>query len=98
MLQKIKTAFKVEQNEKSSRNNTIYAYNKIPPQVFFPTSFDEVDQITDVIERHHPVIVNVSSLAIKDRYRIIDFLSGYVFALKGHRDKLESSIYMFHVK
>ncbi len=97
MLEKIKDALKTD--KKGVKNGSpFYSYHKIPPQVFFPTSFDEVDQITSVIERHHPVIVNVSSLAIKDRYRIIDFLSGYIFALKGTREKLENSIYMFYVK
>ena len=72
--------------------------NKIvPPRVFLPKNIDELPEIIDAIVENVPVIVNVLSLESKDRYRIIDFLSGYVFALNGCRDKLEDCIYTFYL-
>ena len=58
----------------------------VPPRVFLPKNIDELPEIIDAIVENVPVIVNVLSLASKDRYRIIDFLSGYVFALNGCRE------------
>ena len=58
----------------------------VPPRVFLPKNIDELPEIIDALVENVPVIVNVLSLASKDRYRIIDFLSGYVFALNGCRE------------
>lgn len=72
--------------------------NKItPPRVFLPKNVDEMADIIDALITHVPVIVNVLSLSSKDRYRFIDFLSGYVFALNGCREKLEDCIYTFYL-
>ena len=43
------------------------------------------------------VIVNVSNVELKSRYRYIDFISGYVMALNGKRCKLEENIYSFKI-
>lgn len=69
----------------------------IPPKVFLPKNVDEISSIIDTLITNTPVIVNVLSLSNKDRYRIIDFLSGYVFALNGCREKLEDCIYTFYL-
>ena len=43
------------------------------------------------------MIVNVSLVSIKERYRVIDFLSGFVMAYQGKRKKLEENIYSFKI-
>lgn len=72
-------------------------YQKAPPQVFFPTTFDEINPIVTLLKNQRPVIVNLNNLDSKNKYRIIDFLSGFVFALQGKREKLEIGIYLFYL-
>lgn len=65
------------------------------PRVFIVKNFEDVEDCVNCLEQIHSIIVNLSSLEISNRYRIVDFLSGYIYARKGYREKLESNIYMF---
>ena len=69
----------------------------VPPRVFLPKNIDQLPEIIDALVENVPVIVNVLSLASKDRYRIINLHSGYVFALKKKKKKLEECIYTFYL-
>lgn len=76
---------KIEQNGKEN----------IPPSVYFPQNFQDVEHIIDCLQSGHSAIVNVSNMNTKDRYRILDFLSGYIYAVHGKRKKLEECIFLF---
>lgn len=95
MIKKALDKFNLNFNKKENFKESVF---KMPPQVFFPSSFDEVSQMMEVLKNKRAIIINVSSLEIKDRYRIIDFFSGYIYALEGYREKLELNIYLFVVK
>ena len=69
--------------------------NKIPPSVFFVYKFEDIDKIIKVLDLRKDVILNVSNMEIKNRIRVIDFLSGFIFAKNGKREKLEDNIYLF---
>lgn len=67
----------------------------VTPKVFLVKGRDNVYDCIQVLLENKSLIVNVSSLEVKDKLRVIDFLSGYIFALKGTREKLEDNIYVF---
>ncbi len=65
------------------------------PSVFFPHDYKEIDGILLALENEHPVIVNFTHLEDTKKYRMLDFLSGYIYGTNGKREKLEDNIFMF---
>lgn len=70
---------------------------KVAPIVYNVTSYYEIENIASNLFLRQSIIVNLSSLALKDKYRVIDFLSGVIYSLSGTRTKLEDNIYLFSV-
>ncbi len=66
------------------------------PTVIFVHDFKDVDKIITVLEIKKDVIVNTSNVDNISKIRIIDFLSGYIFAKNGNKEKYEKNIYLFH--
>ncbi len=71
------------------------AKEQITPKVILIRNEDNVHDCLQGLREQRQIIVNISSLEKSQRYRIIDFLSGYTYALNGSREKLEENIYMF---
>lgn len=69
----------------------------VAPIVYNVTSYYEIEGIAKNLFSKQSIIVNLSNLEIRDKYRVIDFLSGVVYSLKGKREKLEDNIYIFSV-
>lgn len=69
----------------------------VAPIVYNVTSFYEIESIAKNLFVKQSVIINLSNLEIKDKYRVIDFLSGVIYTLHGKREKLEENIYIFSV-
>ena len=69
--------------------------NFVTPKVIVIKDFSSLDGVLELLKKGDEVIVNVTLLDIKDSYRIIDFLSGYVMAFCGKRKKIEDKIYSF---
>lgn len=65
------------------------------PRVFMLMNYNEAQEIANHLLARQDIIVNVSNLITKDKYRVIDFLSGVIYALEGKRLKLEPNIYLF---
>ncbi|OEH84722.1 hypothetical protein BHU72_07755 [Desulfuribacillus stibiiarsenatis] len=59
-----------------------------------PTNYDESIEIADKIKFSYPVVVNLHKSTIADQRRIIDFLSGTVYALGGNLQKLGPQIFL----
>lgn len=69
--------------------------SKKTPQVFMVMNYHEAQDIAHHLFIEQPAIVNVSNLLTKDKYRVIDFLSGVIYVLDGERQKLDKNIYLF---
>lgn len=70
---------------------------KMAPIVYNVTSYYEVEPIASNLFKKQSIIINLSSLETKDKYRVIDFLSGVSYCLRGTRTKLEENIYLFTI-
>ena len=68
----------------------------LPPTVIFTRTFKDVDKIIKILELKRDVIVNISNMDKLSRIRIIDFISGYMYAKNGYKEKYEKNIYLFH--
>ena len=59
-----------------------------------PRSYDEAQQIADEIRNKRSVVVNLQRTRPDLALRIVDFLSGTVYALHGSISKLGPNIYL----
>ena len=62
--------------------------------VIQPESFDEARDITNHLKSKKPIVVNLESVDKNVARRIIDFLSGAVYALDGDIQKVSNGIFI----
>jgi cell division inhibitor SepF len=59
-----------------------------------PRSFDEAQQIADNIVSKRAVVINLQRVNHQDAKRIIDFLSGTIYAVNGIMQRLGSQTFL----
>lgn len=59
-----------------------------------PTGFDDVQIITDHLRHRRSVVLNLGRVSMGEAKRMIDFLSGAVYAIDGHIQKLGPDTFM----
>ncbi len=59
-----------------------------------PQSYDEAQMIADHLKNRRPVVVNLQRMRKEQARRIVDFLSGTVYALNGQIQKVGADIFM----
>ena len=62
--------------------------------VMQPESFEEARDITNHLKDRKPIVVNMESLEKEVARRIVDFLSGSVYALDGDMQKISNGIFL----
>ena len=62
--------------------------------VYHPVSYEDTQSIIDNLKNRKPVIVNMEELEIDTAQRILDFLSGAVYALNGTMCKISRGIFV----
>lgn len=83
--------------KKNARNNVValqHAKEQVKVVLIEPRSYDEVQEIADHLRYRRPVIINLQRVNQDQAKRIIDFLSGTVYALNGDIQKVGSNIFM----
>jgi cell division inhibitor SepF len=78
-----------------SINNLENNSTKSPVAVFNPTSYNEVEQIIDCLKSNKTAIVHLNELKTETALRILDMLSGAVYAINGGVYEMEKNIFMF---
>jgi len=59
-----------------------------------PTNFDQSQEICEYLKEKRAVIVNLEYVNKEVARRIVDFISGAVFAVDGHIQKVSNSIFL----
>ena len=59
-----------------------------------PRAFSESQQIADHLKRRNTVVVNLKRVTAEQAKRIVDFLSGTLYAIGGDLQKLGSGIFL----
>ena len=62
--------------------------------VYHPVSYEDTQAIIDNLKNRKPVIVNMEELEVDSAQRILDFLSGAVYALIGTMCKISRGIFV----
>lgn len=62
--------------------------------VHVPKNNKDIQLIVDTLRRRESAIVNLGALTPADAEKIIDFLSGAIYALKGNLRRLEGDLFL----
>ena len=78
-----------------SMNNASSVSNKQEVVLFRPNSFNDTSKAADDLRSRKAVIVNMENVDKAMARRVVDFLSGCVYALDGDVKKIAQSAYLF---
>lgn len=78
-----------------STSNTHSTQNKAPVSVFKPNCFEDVEGIIDALKLGKTAIVHLTDIKHETQIRVIDMLSGAIFALDGGVYEMEKNVFMF---
>ena len=59
-----------------------------------PRAYSEAQQIADYLKKRNTVVVNLKRVTSDQAKRIMDFLSGTIYAIKGNIQKIGSGIFL----
>lgn len=83
-------------NDFSNIENTQQTQEKKSPiSVFAPKAYSEVEQIINMLKEHKSCIVHLTNIKTESAIRILDMLSGAVYALGGGVYEMQKNIFMF---
>lgn len=87
-------AFLPSRKKKNNNVVSIHSQKNVKIVLSEPRSYEETQQIADHLRSHRPVVVNLQRLGTDNQgRRIVDFLSGCVYALNGSIEKLGPQIF-----
>lgn len=95
--QEIETpSFEPRRNVKAANNVVSIHSQKSSNKVvlYEPRSYDEAQEIADHLKNRRSIVVNLQRIRKDQAMRIIDFLSGTVYAVNGTITKLGMNIFM----
>lgn len=79
----------------TKKNNVVNIHSATSPMKVVlaePTSYDEVQSICDDLKSKKPIIINFENLDKEVSKRMVDFISGAVYALDGSIQKVSNGI------
>jgi cell division inhibitor SepF len=90
----------LQASEKSPRKQapilSLHSSPDVKIVVVSPEGFEEVEKLAGHLKNRRPVIVNFRGTPKETAQRIIDFLSGAVFALNGSTCKVTPETFLFN--
>ncbi|WP_042159835.1 cell division protein SepF [Paenibacillus gorillae] len=94
--QEVETSpFESRKNTKNTNNIvSIHSQKNVRVVLNEPRSYDEAQEIADHLRSRRAVIVNLQRVRMDLAVRIVDFLSGTVYALNGNISKLGPNIFL----
>ena len=66
-----------------------------PIEIFHPASFDDVERIINALRSGKNAIVHLENVKPATALRVLDMLSGAVYALNGGLYEMQKNTYMF---
>lgn len=87
-------SFDKRKNQKGNNVVSIHSQKNVKVVLYEPRSYDEAQEIADHIRSHRSVVVNLQRIRKDQALRIIDFLSGTVYALSGGISKVGNNIFL----
>ncbi|MFC4735520.1 cell division protein SepF [Bacillus daqingensis] len=90
---------RIKKSKKQERQNVVSLSSVTSQQgskvmLLEPHSYDEVQDIADELKNRKAVVINLQRLPRDQARRIVDFLSGTVYAIGGDIQKLGEQIFL----
>ena len=73
---------------------SIHSQKSVKVVLSEPRSYDEAQEIADHLRSHRPVVVNLQRVRSEQAIKIVDFLSGTIYALSGNIAKIGPNIFL----
>lgn len=102
-----KKLFKDDENDIFSTDNVSDAYYNLKPEealqendggskmiLLEPRAYSESQQIVDYLRNRNAVVVNLKRVTSDQAKRIVDFLSGTIYAIGGEIQKIGGGIFL----
>ena len=88
-----------DENEDEMDNNSLNTLKEVSGDgnkmiLFEPRAYSESQQIADYLKNENAVIVNLKRVTPDQAKRIVDFLSGTLYAIEGGLQKLGGGIFL----
>ena len=99
----LKDIFKEKEDNKSGNSNEYYDINVEDAYseeggakmiLLEPRAYSEAQQIADHLKKRNTVVVNLKRVTSDQAKRIMDFLSGTIYAIKGNIQRIGSGIFL----
>lgn len=84
----------IQHTSKKSKVVNIHTTTQLRVIIMQPESFDEAKDIADHLKSKKPVVVNLEDVDKEVARRMVDFLSGTVYALDGNIQKITNGIFL----
>lgn len=81
-------------NPKKNKVISVHTTTQLKVVVRTPLSFENARDIADHLKAKKPVVVNLENVDVTIAKRIIDFLSGAVYAVDGNIQKIADKIFL----
>ncbi len=82
------------QTVKKNKVVNIHTTAQLKVIVMHPETFDEAKDIADHLKNKKPIVINLEDVEKEVARRIVDFLSGSVYALDGNIQKVSNGIFL----
>lgn len=73
---------------------SIHSQKNIRVVLSEPRSYDEAQEIADHLRSRRPCVINMQRVRPEQAIRIVDFLSGTIYALNGSISKVGTNIFL----
>lgn len=87
-------SFESRRNQRINNVVSIHSQKSVKVILYEPRSYDEAQEIADHLRSHRSVVVNLQRVRNDQAMRIIDFLSGTIYALSGSISKIGANIFL----
>ncbi|CAM4445714.1 cell division protein SepF [Paenibacillus phoenicis] len=87
-------SFESRKNQRGSNVVSIHSQKNVKVILYEPRSYEEAQEIADHLRSHRSVVINLQRVRNDQAMRIIDFLSGTIYALSGSISKIGSNIFL----
>ena len=81
-------------NPKKNKVISVHTTTQLKVVVKTPLSFENAKEIVDHLKAKKPVVVNLENVDIPIAKRIVDFITGAVYANEGHIQKIADKIFL----
>ncbi|MEI7026763.1 cell division protein SepF [Paenibacillus sp. y28] len=92
--EEIETPFQDTRKQQKSNIVSIHSQKNVRVVLSEPRSYEETQEIADHLRSRRPVVVNLQRVRTEQAVRIVDFLSGTVYALNGSISKIGPNIFI----